>query len=510
MMNLIKNTEIRGPAMKKFLLIFSLVLAASCSKWLQLEPESELTREEFWRTGLDVESVVSGTYKELAGAVSTFFKWGELRADIMIPGSRISTDDRNIMDGHIFPANPLAEWNQLYRAINYANTILKFSPLVVSRDQTFTSNESKAFEAEALYLRSLCYFYLVRVFRDVPLVLEASISDNQDYYPAKSSESEVIVQIINDLKTALANLPNSYGKLEYDKGRATKASTNALLADVYLFSEKYKECINACDQIINSGQYALIEGDNWFANFFPGNSNESIFEIQFDKDRNQTNSLYSMTAPYPGDYTYPDGNDEFRFSPNIVTIFKKFEGDRRAGNNTYLPYDVNNNHFILWKYIGTSSSELSMTPRNGNRESDAHWIIYRYADILLMKAEASAELGNYTKATELINIIRKRAGIGMVMESANKSIMEDYILEERLREFAGEGKRWFDLVRYGRRNNFENKNKFIDLLTKNKSQGDREILRSKFSNTNSWYLPIYQDEIQQNSKLVQNPYYINQ
>jgi hypothetical protein len=482
----------------------------SCSDWLQLEPESDLTREEFWRSGTDVEAAVGGIYKELAGTVTSCFKWGELRGDILVPGSRIYIDDRNVMEGNIYPENELTKWDGFYRTINYANTILEFSPQVVNRDQTFSENESKAFEAEALYLRSLCYYYLVRVFRDVPLVLNASLTDNQDYYPKISKESDILNQLIGDLKTAVKYLPNSYGKLEYDKGRATKSAANALLADIYLHSERYQECIDICNLIINTRQFALIDGEDWFSNFYPGNSNENIFEIQFDKDQNQLNQLYSITAPFPGDYTYPDGNDEFRFSPYMVKLFTKFEGDRRAGSKTYLPFNLSINHYILWKYIGTSSSEFLMAPRNGNRESDANWIMYRYADILLMKAEASIELGDYSTATELINLIRKRAGIELIQETSNKSSLQETLLDERAKEFAGEGKRWFDLVRFGRRNHYEKKEKFINILVANKSLEFREVLRSKYSNLDSWYLPINQNEIDQNSNLEQNPYYVNQ
>ena len=103
-------------------------LHTGCSDWLHLEPESELIREEFWQTGDDVQAVVAGTYKELAGIVEALFKWGELRGDLIYPGTNISPDDRRIMDGFIYPENPLNEWDQLYRTINFANTVLNSLP----------------------------------------------------------------------------------------------------------------------------------------------------------------------------------------------------------------------------------------------------------------------------------------------------------------------------------------------------------------------------------------------
>ena len=503
------------------LFFFMLILPPGCSEWLQLEPESELIREEFWQTGDDVQAVVAGVYKELAGTVERLFKWGELRADLLVPGTNISAEDRRIMDGFIYPENGLNKWDRLYRAINFANTVLKFSPMVVDRDQTFNENESKAFEAEALYLRSLCYFYLVRIFRDVPLVLEASENDAQDYYPTKSSEQEIYQQIIKDLKIAVQGLPTSYGKLVYEKGRATKAAAYALMADVYLYFEDYQACIDACNQVINSGRFGLIDGEDWFMIFFPGNSNESIFEIQFNKDLEQRNLLYQMLAPYPRDGTYPDGRDEFRVSPYFVKEFEKYPGDRRAGNRTYLAYSGGGWYrfattYLLWKYVGTDGTPSTVTGasasgyRIGNNESDANWMVYRYPDILLMKAEALIQTGGYAEAVNLINQVRTRALIEPVADITNRFSLEDIILEERAKEFCGEGKRWFDLIRHARRNNFERMNHFIDIMAKNKSYEEAQIIRSKYSNPNSWYLPIHQDEIDQNNRLVQNPYYINQ
>ncbi len=502
-------------------LVVLTMLIWGCSDWLHLEPESELIREEFWQTGEDVQAVVAGTYKELAGTIELLFKWGELRGDLMVPGVNISTEDRKIMDGFIYPENELNRWNQLYRTINFANTVLKFSPQVVDRDQSFNENESRAFEAEALFVRSLCYFYLVRIFRDVPLVLEASENDAQDYYPAVTPAETIFLQIIDDLTGSVQYLPTSYGRLEYDKGRATKGAAYALMADIYLYFEKYQASIDACNKVINSGLYGMIDGEDWFMNFFPGNSNESIFEIQFDKDLDQTNLLYRMMAPNPGDDTFPDGNDEFRVSPYFVKEFEKYPSDRRAGNRTYWDYSgagwyrFETSH-VLWKYVGTEGLPSLATGasasgyRTGNRESDANWIVYRYPDVLLMKAEAMVQQGALSEAVDLVNLVRARALVEPISNIPNKNDLEELILEERAKEFCGEGKRWFDLVRFGKRNGYERVGLMVEILAANKTYEEAEIIRSKYSNPNSWFLPIHQDEMDQNNKLVQNPYYENQ
>src|SRR5512133_3976998 len=108
--------------LKYIFFVFLLFLPEACSDWLQVEPESEVTREEFWQTGNDVQAVVAGTYKALAGCAERLCKWGELRGDLIVPGQNITSDDRRIMDGFIYPENDLNRWNKLYRTINFANT----------------------------------------------------------------------------------------------------------------------------------------------------------------------------------------------------------------------------------------------------------------------------------------------------------------------------------------------------------------------------------------------------
>ena len=148
--------------------------------------------------------------------------------------------------------------------------------------------------------------------------------------------------------------------------------------------------------------------------------------------------------------------------------------------------------------------------RTGNKESDANWIVYRYPDILLMKAEALVQQGALGEAVDLVNMIRDRALVEPISNIPNRQDLEELILEERAKEFCGEGKRWFDLIRMARRNNYARTDLLIEILAADKTYEEAEIIRSKYSNPNSWYLPIHQDELDQNNQLVQNPYYINQ
>ena len=144
---------------------------------------------------------------------------------------------------------------------------------------------------------------------------------------------------------------------------------------------------------------------------------------------------------------------------------------------------------------------------------DANWILYRMADVLLMKAEALIWKGgeaNFAQALELINKIRTRANVTTLSVQTNAVSQENmlgYLLQERDLEFAAEGKRWYDLLRFGRSQNFKYKDQFINMIIENNSTVSASWIRSVLKNTDAWYLPISQGEIDSNPNLIQNPYY---
>ena len=140
-------------------------------------------------------------------------------------------------------------------------------------------------------------------------------------------------------------------------------------------------------------------------------------------------------------------------------------------------------------------------------QKDANYIYYRYADILLMKAEALAELNNFSESQELINVVAIRAGAPSVFLEQSIAEFRPAILTERAREFAFEGKRWFDLLRFAKRNSWENKNLLINILLSKASEEKRPILRGRILDPNGFYLPIPEADILYNDKLDQNPYY---
>jgi len=166
--------------MKKYSIILfsiiSILLLNSCSDWLNLKPEDGVIREEYWKTKEQVNSYVIGCYSSLLnGPVEKMFLWGELRADMVENGIFPINSYTEVKDGEISASNSIVNWASIYTTINNCNILLKYASTVQAVDGTFTDKQLKQYEAEALTLRAMMYFYLVRSFRDVPLVLEASV-----------------------------------------------------------------------------------------------------------------------------------------------------------------------------------------------------------------------------------------------------------------------------------------------------------------------------------------------
>lgn len=491
----------------KLLVVVMLLPFLSCKKWLDLQPQDGLTGAEYWKTKEQVQAAVTGIYASLIGsatgsrnAAETFFLWGELRADMIAATLATTNEQIDVINVSILPTNSIANWRGIYETINYCNTVIDFAPGVLTEDATFTQAALDKAIAEAKTIRALMYFYLVRTFDQVPLKLKATASDKDIVSIPKSSQAEVLAQALKDLNEAEPFAVTDYGDRALNKGRITKAAINAIQADVYLWLEKYTECVAACNKVINSNSFGLIsgiDGNLWYQTLYVnGNSNESIFELQFDNQK--LNPFYGLFM-----------TTQRRFLANPIVMDKIYtvdfldplKFDIRADGAAVRATDQ-----VIWKYIG-----LSNTAARAAEESYAHWIMYRYADILLMKAEAQNQLGNGQDALDIINLIRTRAR-ALAATAANpapgdKVAIADYVLDERAREFAFEGKRWFDLLRNARRDNYLRLDILLDVVATTVPPNRQQSAIAKFRDKNCHYLPILAYELATNKALVQNPFY---
>ena len=497
-------------AILTILLIF--VTATSCDDYLDLRPQDGIVREEFWKTKEDIQAAVTGIYSSLLKSppvvkvptggtdytISEYlFMFGEFRADMVSPGGYVTTDQRDITTFNILSSNDLTSWAAFYRVINYCNTVIDLAPSVLKTDPTLTEKQLQNYLSEALAIRGYMYFTLARTFKNVPLKLTATLSDSDNFQLATSTQEEVFAQVAKDLALAEQYAVTSYGNTASDKGRITVHTINAMQADLYLWINNYPEALAAADKVIKSGKFALIQGSSsWFSRVFAeGNSSESIFEFQYATTN--LNPFYDMFFQRP----------EFIASANVLEdVFgidynnadkKDIRGDRCSlisGTNE------------IYKFTG-----LNINERKPFQECDTHWFVYRYSDVLLLKAEALAELSKGDEAVVIINDIRLKRGAldltAQVVNPANKSEVIDYILAERSREFAFEGKRWFDVLRNARRNDYARLDLMLNMAIINAPANQQQSILAKIKDPNSHYLPINEYDIYTNKKLVQNPFY---
>jgi hypothetical protein len=495
----------------------------SCDEWLDIKPENKIVLEDFWQTESHVESVLMACYRGLIenDVVYRMIVWGELRSDNMVAGNSTSYDINQILNGNIISSNSYCSWNKFYTIINYCNTILHYAPDVLDRDANFTQNDLNRITAEALAIRSLCYFYLVRTFRDVPWEVEASIKDDQEYQLPKSPEVVVLGHIVDDLKEAKKWVVNDFGVKEKNKGFMTRSAVNALLADVYLWMGRYTDCVDACNEVLADSRFKLVDGKNYFTQvFYLGNSNESIFELQFDQRVQQNNAVYSLygEANDPnGEICFPmtlayDAIDKVRgehspFNKKITASVTESVDDLRC-TEFIRPYGGS---FYVFKYAGIRRElPTSGIPNYRYRSTTPNWIVYRLPDVMLMKAEAQVQLGgadNFRSALELVNTTYLRANPtadSLRLETyPTKTELSELVLRERQRELMFEGKRWYDLVRLAKQ---ENSVSVLNTYVEHKAGGgSTAILGAPVMD--AMYMPIAKGELENNPNLEQNPYY---
>lgn len=502
--------------MKKYFIlsIICLLGLSSCNDWLDILPDNEQVTEMYWQSKEDVEQVVAAGYYYMRQTTETLLQWGELRGGSLIAANVPSDkmDLEKLQTFQLLATANVCKWDKFYQVINMANSVLDYAPTVQTIDATYTVESMRSHQTEAYFMRALMYFYLVRNFKEVPLITSAYVNDSTPYNIPKSSEEELIAQIKSDIMTALQSgaakeMFNSTTWQGVTKGRATRWALYALMADVCLWSEDYDNCILYVNELLNAtSPYRpafVADGSAWFEMFEAGNSNESIFELNWDS------STFSQTANSPSSLFTNSSTTTYQFSTSMTSRLQ--EQDDLAsyyGSTNYrsLQYVIPATGYraIPWKYIGTTEGTTRLT-------SDANLIIYRMADVMLMKAEALIWRGEsgWQEALDIVNLIRSRVNLpeyALNLSEQTEYSMLQIVLEERDMELAAEFKRWYDLVRFGKNKEYKYKDQFILTVLANGSS-NLSWIRSVLYNNYAWYLPIHESEINSNDALEQNPYY---
>lgn len=473
---------------------------SSCSDFLEQNPQTDLSENDFYKTADDILSAVNGAYSSL--------QEGDIYGNWYVFGEIPSDNTRNQLSGSVTTQNEFDQfyidtqnsmianfWKAAYKVINRTNTILgRIDGIEINTEL------ANRYKLECKFIRALMYFNLVRVYGDVPLVLkEISISESYDIL--REPKENVYNQIIADLKEA-QDLPVSYSTAE--DGRATQGAAKALLANVYMTLHKYAEAETILAEIINSGRYSLLENtpgslniDGYKNVFSPVNHNskEGIFEIQFLKGGYGEGSNYANNfAPEnSGTNVVAVGGTGGNNIPEMDIYNAYEEGDLRRDFSMSLGYYDNrkNNEWVESRYV----CKFMDVPYQNNDASNNYPVI-RYADVILMYAEALNQNGKTAEACKYLNMTRRR-GFGyqttetspVDLQTTDKAQFALMVEQERRVELAFENHRWFDLIRTGRA---------------------VEVLRSKGFSLNETNLicPIPQKQIDVNPKLTQNDYRI--
>lgn len=473
---------------------------SSCSDFLEQNPQTDLSENDFYKTADDILSAVNGAYSSL--------QEGDIYGNWYVFGEIPSDNTRNQLSGSVTTQNEFDQfyidtqnsmianfWKAAYKVINRTNTILgRIDGIEINTEL------ANRYKLECKFIRALMYFNLVRVYGDVPLVLkEISISESYDIL--REPKENVYNQIIADLKEA-QGLPVSYSTAE--DGRATQGAAKALLANVYMTLHKYAEAETILAEIINSGRYSLLENtpgslniDGYKNVFSPVNHNskEGIFEIQFLKGGYGEGSNYANNfAPEnSGTNVVAVGGTGGNNIPEMDIYNAYEEGDLRRNFSMSLGYYDNrkNNEWVESRYV----CKFMDVPYQNNDASNNYPVI-RYADVILMYAEALNQNGKTAEACKYLNMTRRR-GFGyqttetspVDLQTTDKAQFALMVEQERRVELAFENHRWFDLIRTGRA---------------------VEVMRSKGFSLNETNLicPIPQKQIDVNPKLTQNDYRI--
>jgi hypothetical protein len=514
-------------------LVATLLLSA-CSDFLHILPLNEIVLENYWTSEDDVNATVSACYSTMAtnDFVKLAFVWGEFRSENIVRGLGTSNEEIEILEGNLQPSHSVTRWGIFYNVINLCNTVLHYAPDVLDRDPDFNESEWLALRSDVLALRALCYFYLVRTFRDIPLVLNPTIDDNASYQQAAAPPEEVLGQIIADLTEAEKYAVKKYSREQYNHGRITRSAVQAMLADVCLWCEQYDDCIDWCEKVIAAkveeaeeeamkydGAYPLVgnrkenssaEAHEAYNDIFgTDNSFESLFEIQFTENQ-QYNTII------PGYFGTMNANVGAVSAASFIC-----EG-ALSGNELFSRNDLRAIENFNAKSTGFYPIRKYVVSRYDNQDKEtyrslhtAHWIVYRLTDVMLMEAEALVQRddehrGDRRKAFSLVSAVYNRANIGQSSKDTlayntynTPAKMESLVLEERQRELMFEGKRWFDLVRKARRDG--SNGAMLDLAKRKYAYPD--AVKSKWIKPDMLYFPIHEDELKVNLLLKQNPGY---
>lgn len=444
------------------------VMYSGCDKFLDINPLYTQDSENYFQTPVDYERALTGAYDLLQGSFMSYWI-GEIASDNAIAGGESVSDTEGLHEieemSHDAVNNELRlvfQWN--YAGISRANYILEFK-------DNIDFNGKDQIIAQARFLRAFYYFELVKFFGDVPLIVDKRLGAKEVQSVSRTPKSEVYAQIEADLRYAADNLP----WMASQKGRITKGASLALLGKVQLYQNKFDASAATFNTVITEGPYALISDYTKLFTVANEGHSETVFDVEYTGAEGGSYGclicLEGNAAPgfqgirqYNGP-VYGDGNSYNLPTQNLYDFFGANDVRRDASildldafiakqsNPSSIKYAkgggghtgfYNNKYIKKIGEIGLPDNDLT---------SPVNYRAIRYADVLLMSAEANARANasDEGRARSHLNLVRNRVGLP-ALNSSGAQLIDDIWNERRL-ELSGEGHRFFDLVRTAKAEN---------------------------------------------------------
>lgn len=449
--------------MKKIKYIFTILslgfaLQSCDTDGLELSNPSQLSPETYFENEVQVRSAVNAVYANLQ-TIGTYSRNYYFMMDNMAheneDNPQLEANKRLFLDFSFDASSELVNqfWDSSYRGINKANFVINNEEKINLIPNSLMSQATKdKYIGEAKFLRGLYYFNLVTLYGGVPLI--TTVPQSSEGFPRNSVE-EVYAQIISDFTDAANTL---LPKATEENGRATRGAAYAMLGKVQLYRENYTEALAAFNQIY--GVYALT--DNWFDNFMEEteHNSETIFGVEFDDDMGN-NAFWNNTVSGEGpneaslrgqSYGFVDW---FNCYPSELLLSEFEENDPRYEDSfyevgdTYAGGELTITEISLGRETVWRKYQNYYKDPNEDLQSGINFGIIRYADVLLMMAEAANEVVDQSTAVGYINEVRDRVNMPLLDQGLSKAQVFDAIVHERAVELAGEQVRFADLKRWG-------------------------------------------------------------
>jgi len=490
----IKKIVMKLISIKLFAIAALLFSAVSCKKVIDQAPINSTFEQAFWKNDKDFDQALSGAYSLLRKSLLwgkwgvegyAFWAYGDIAAgEFSTPSygfknyilNQVKDMNFNGPSGYV---DGFWDWRPHYKVIAQCNLILdKINTLPSSAIKLDDPEKfKKQITGEVYFIRAFTYFYLTRIWGDVPLITKVEDPLHAEYLE-RAPEANIIQQVLSDAQKAAENLDWGYEDNSQIAVRANKGSAYALLAHANMWKGDAAAAEIATNEVIQNGGYSL-EPVSTYNRVFEGKSNEGIFEIAMSQEFQEGSNYGFYMDCINEPYVFNTGRDKTQYSYVNSNAYNLYNDPADKRKTLFFDNSVSSK-IMLTKFNNVTYKDAS---KKQNASLSNNIIVFRLADIMLLRAEALAKLSRYADAKDLLDQVRARVEAGPYTGTLDDQLYE-YIIDERTRELFGEGHRFYDLIRSG-------------FLSKKLGMSSNRI------NQKGYYWPIDNGLITENPKLTQ-------